>query len=251
MSALTRHQASGAYQRWEPPEFGKPATSEALVEEAATEDAELAPAEIEEDAAEPEPEFKLPTAEEVEQIYEEARKSGYDAGYEEGTARGRVEAMKLHGLVEHLDKALQGFEESVATQLLDLGIELARTLVRHELRSVPTTIVDVVREALLQVPQNHAMIHLHSEDAGLVKEYLGEQIAHVGHRLIEDDTVQRGGCRIESPGSELDATVETRWRRIMANLGREDEFESPAEERPVAPERSSDGDHGTDEGAEE
>lgn len=222
MSKLTRNQASGAYRLWEPPQFGAPARLETVRETRNTEPDEARVPEPPEPAT---PAIKLPTADEIEQIYEEAHKSGYAAGYEESTARGRVEAMKLHGLVENFDKALQGFDGEVAEQLLDLAVELARQLVRRELREVPASVIDVVREALLQLPHGHAMVHLHRDDMELVREYLGEHIAHVGHRLVEDATVSRGGCRIEAAGSQIDATVETRWRRIMANLGREDEYD--------------------------
>ena len=58
-----------------------------------------------------------------------------------------------------------------------------------------------------------------------MREYLSDQLAHLGHRLIDDEAMQRGGCRLEATGSELDATIQTRWKRIMANLGREDDFD--------------------------
>jgi hypothetical protein len=38
--------------------------------------------------------------------------------------------------------------------------------------------------------------------------------------LIEDPTISRGGVRIEAAGSQIDATVQTRWRRVMDNLSR-------------------------------
>jgi flagellar assembly protein FliH len=163
---------------------------------------------------------KLPTVEEVERIHDTAHKEGYAAGYEEGTARGRLEALRLHTLVEGLEQALTRMDAEVAEELLALAIELARQMVRRELAARPEGIVDVVREALQQLPQNHALIHLHPSDATLVRDYLGEQLAHVGHRLVEDERVSPGGCRIEAAGSQVDATVHTRWRRIMENLGR-------------------------------
>ena len=117
-----------------------------------------AAAEVEEPA---EPPVKLPTAADIEQIHEEARKSGYDAGYEEATARGRMEAMRLFGLVEDMDKALAELDASIAGSVLELAIEIARQLVRKELASQPESALAVVREALQQMPQSHAMVHLH------------------------------------------------------------------------------------------
>jgi len=34
--------------------------------------------------------------------------------------------------------------------------------------------------------------------------------------------MERGGCRIESANSEIDATLDVRWKRIVAALGRDD-----------------------------
>ncbi|MBL8446173.1 MAG: flagellar assembly protein FliH [Zoogloeaceae bacterium] len=232
---VTRHQAAGAFRRWEPPRFdARPESSSLDSGLSPPEDAlPLSPPEPEPtpiltappqeiSAPPPSPAIHLPTVEEVERIHDEAHKEGYAAGYEEGTARGRMEALRLNTLVENMDGALLGLDAEVAEELLTLAIEIARQMVRREFRNKPANIVEIVREALQQLPQNHAMIHLHPEDAGLVRGYLGEQLAHVGNRIIEDERISQGGCRIEAAGSQIDATMQTRWRRIMENLGRGD-----------------------------
>ena len=137
MSTISRHQASGMYQPWQPPDFGRRADDQPIrtperQPEAPPEAPTGVDASPEAVPAEPDlPTIKLPTAEEIEEIYESSRKAGYDAGYEEGTARGRVEAMQLHGLVENLDTALQAFDAEVADSLLDLAVEVAKHLVRR------------------------------------------------------------------------------------------------------------------------
>jgi flagellar assembly protein FliH len=40
--------------------------------------------------------------------------------------------------------------------------------------------------------------------------------------VVEDPQIERGGCRLETPSTEIDATLETRWRRVIASLGRDD-----------------------------
>jgi flagellar assembly protein FliH len=224
-----RHQAVGAYRRWAPPSFDAPAPAPLPAPAAEAEqplEAEL-PA-IEETPA-PEariplpdisPDIHLPTADDIERIHDEARKEGYAAGYEEGTARGRMEAMQFHSLVEGLEDSMSRLDGEVADEILALATELARQMVRQTLNGRPEAVVDLIREALLQLPQTHALIHLNPEDVEMAREYLGEQLTHAGHRLVEDATITRGGVRIDASGSQIDATVQTRWRRIMDNLGR-------------------------------
>jgi len=225
-------QASGAYRRWQLPSFDEPAPPPVPAEEPLAEVAEPepeppppepafeAPVEIEPEIPLPEPHIHLPTADEIERIHEEARKEGYDAGYEEATARGRMEAMQLHGLVQNLEAAMSSLDQEVADEILAVAIEVARQMVRHSLARHPESVAELIREALLQLPQAHAMVHLNPDDLAMVRDYLGEQLTHGGHRLVEDATVARGGVRIDAAGSQIDATLQTRWRRIMDNLGR-------------------------------
>lgn len=169
----------------------------------------------------------LPTAEAVERIHHDAHKQGYDAGYEEGTARVRMEALRLHTLVEQLNDALGQFDQQVAEELLGLSLEVARQVVRQTIAARPAVILDVVREALTQLPHQHAAIYLHPEDASLVRSYLGDQLAHLGHRIFEEATLARGGLRMEAGGSHLDAGVETRWKRVIEGMGAADGWIEP------------------------
>ncbi len=231
---MNRHQAVGAYQRWDLPSFDAPAAPQPVPPEPIESGAEalpeivaappppppVEPEPLPTTSIDPEPDIHLPTAEDIERIHEEARKDGYAAGYEEGTARGRIEAMQFHGLVETLENSLTLLDQEVADEILALATELARQMVRQTLTVRPESVVELIREALLQLPQAHALIHINPEDLAMAKEYLGEQLSHAGHRLIDDATITRGGVRIEAAGSQIDATVQTRWRRVMDNLSR-------------------------------
>ncbi|TVO57260.1 flagellar assembly protein FliH [Denitromonas halophila] len=215
-----RHQAVGAYRRWEPPSFdAHEPEPEPDSEPEPLEPTTAAP------SSPPEPEapaFKLPTADDIEKIHDAAHKDGYAAGYEEGTARGRMEALQLHTLVENLDTALKQLDQDVAEEIVALAIEMTAQMVKRSIAAHPENIVDLVREALQQLPQVRATIHLHPDDAALVRDYLGEQMSHHEHRIYEDETFTRGGCNIVAEGAMVDASVQTRWRRIMETMNADD-----------------------------
>lgn len=164
------------------------------------------------------PAIKFPTAAEIDQIRQDAQREGYAAGYEEGTARVRMEAMRLHSAVEQIDAAMVELENSVARDILDLSVELARQILRQALEIRPEVIVGVVKDALNQLPHQHTSIYLHPDDASLVRSYIGDQLGHAGHRVFEDPRVDRGGCKIEASGSQIDAGVATRWQRVIEAL---------------------------------
>lgn len=164
------------------------------------------------------PAFKLPTADELEKLQADAHREGYAAGYEEGTARVRMEAMRLHSVIEQLEEALASLDTEVAQGVLHLGVEIARQVVRQAIAVKPEVIVGVVREAITQLPHQHTAVYLNPDDASLVRSHAGDQLAHAGHRIFEDTAIARGGCKIEAGGSHIDATLATRWTRIVEAL---------------------------------
>lgn len=192
------------------------------------------------EAVVPEPVLKWPTAGEIEQIFQQARDDGYKkgledgqeagraAGYEAGRAEARQEAERLAAVAAQLDQALADMEPKVADELLALAVELARAVVRQEIGARPETLLQVVREALGQLPHQHVAIFLHPDDASLLRSYLGDQLSHAGHRIHEDFKLKRGDCILEAGGSQVDATVAMRWRRVLEGLGIESAWQPAA-----------------------
>jgi len=216
---IPSNQASGAFRRAEfvnfdapspaiPSSDGSPSAQQTTSNEPVEARLELAPG------------VTLPTAEEVEGIHQEAWKDGYAAGYEEGSARGRLEAAQLHQLLQSMHEALSHLDQEVAEEIQALALEVARQVVRDALKVQPESVIAVIREALTQVPQQGATVRVNPLDAALVQQYLGEQFGTTGHRLREDEAVERGGCLIESEGGQIDAQITTRWRRVVENISR-------------------------------
>ena len=162
----------------------------------------------------------LPTVEEIDALQQEAWKEGYASGYEEGSARGRLEAAELNQLLQSMHTALSNLDQEVAEEIQALALEVARQVVRDTLKAQPESVIAVIREALTQVPQTGATVRVNPADAELVRQYLGEQFGSTGHRMREDDAVERGGCLVESEGGQIDAQITTRWRRVVENISR-------------------------------
>lgn len=215
--SVTRHQAVGAYQRWTPPAFDEP---EAPPEPPQPVEAEHASPAPEEPPAPAEPPVKLPTAEEIEAMFEQARRDGEKAGFDEGMKRAQAEAAQLARVVRAMDTALDALGADVAEEIATLAIALARQLAGDALQAQPEAVVAVVREALQQVPQGKVRVHLHPEDVKLVRRHLEDQLETGHHLLVENASITRGGCRLEAVGCDIDATIETRWARILAGIGR-------------------------------
>lgn len=154
-----------------------------------------------------------------QQAQEAGRSAGYAAGYAEGQNKARAEAQRFADMAAQLDDALNEFDQRVSEDVLALALEVARQVVRQSIAVKPELILETLRQALAQMPHPHTTISIHPDDASLIRSYLGDQLSHAGHRLQEDQRVQRGGCVVDAGGSQIDASIGTRWKRIVESLG--------------------------------
>jgi flagellar assembly protein FliH len=178
----------------------------------------------------------VPTVREIEALHRQAREEGY--------AQGRAEALAavrepLERLLRALAEPLADLDEAAERELLALVMAVARQLVRRELKTDPGEIVACVREALAALPAaaRQVRVHLHPEDAKLVREALRleERAGEHGFRLVEDPTLTRGGCRVSSETSQIDATLETRLNAVAARLFGGERQHDESDPRPVEP----------------
>jgi flagellar assembly protein FliH len=168
----------------------------------------------------------LPTADDLEQLQAQAHGEGFAAGYQEGKIKALADAERMKQLVAGLDEAMQQFDQQVANDVLALALEVAKQMLRQALKVKPGLVLNVVREAMNALPQasHHPVLILNPEDAALVRSFLEADIAHANWKIQEDSRIERGGCRIESANSEIDATIEERWNLVAESLGRDDKW---------------------------
>lgn len=177
-------------------------------------------------------EIALATAAELENIQRQAHQEGYaighQAGHEEGIQQARVEAEQIHTLMQNLQVELNQVDQQVAQSLLDLSLEIAKKMVQSTLHANPDVILNVVSEAIGNLPHFNQNAHLilHPDDAELVRKQMGEQLAHAGWKIFSDAKIKRGGCRVETASSQIDGTLETRWKRIVESIGQDTSWQA-------------------------
>lgn len=226
-----------AYERWEVAAFDE---AERMTQ--AMQDAEAAAPLAE--TADPEFTADAPPAEATlspeelaglrEQAMAEGRAAGFEEGFESGFASGQAkgyasgeaaimsEVAVIAALTKNFTQAIEASESQLADELLTLALDIAAQVLRTSLKTRPELILPVVREAIgaLVNPHGHPTLAINPDDAALIRDQLGEQLSHSGWRMIEDPQIARGGCRVENSGAEIDATLSSRWRRVIDNLGR-------------------------------
>ena len=173
--------------------------------------------------------IKIPTANELESIQRQAHDEALEKGYQEGLAKGlkageakiTQQAQGIRNLMNSLAEPLKELDEKVESELVDLAILIAKQLVRRELKIDSGQVVAVVKEAVAALPSSSHLVklHLHPEDASLVRAALQLDEADGEHwKIIEDPVLTRGGCRVKTESSQIDATIENRLSHLIANI---------------------------------
>jgi len=170
------------------------------------------------------------TLEELEAIRQEAYNEGFATGEREGfhstqlKVRQEAEealAAKLAGLEQlmaHLLEPIAEQDTQIEKTLVHLVAHMARQVIGRELRSDSSQITHVLREALKLLPMgaDNIGIHLNPQDFELAKAL--RERHEESWKLLEDDALLPGGCRIETAHSRIDATMETRIEKAVAQL---------------------------------
>ena len=202
-----------AYQRWEMHSFGDTRASTHAAAAPA-----LARISIEEQAA----------------IREAAQQNGHAIGLAEGRAEGlrlgrldaKAEVETLRQIAVSLGTEVAIADELIAADVLTLALDLAKAMLKTGLAAKPELVLPIVSEAIRYLPTLHqpALLFLQPDDAALVREHMHDELEKAGWRVADDQSMQRGGCRIETASNQIDATVETRWQRLAEALGQRSDW---------------------------
>lgn len=159
---------------------------------------------------------------------ERIQKEAYDEAFEQGLAEGREHArLEMAEQVKIFDTVLgqlaQPFAEldaQMEEQTAELIMGIVRRLFRRELKTEPGCVIGIVREALdaLPVAARDIRVLLHPDDAELVGTALRATDGERAWHIVEDPLLTRGGCRVETATSRIDARVESRLEAIANAL---------------------------------
>ena len=152
-----------------------------------------------------------------------ARQEGFRQGYAAGQLHAGVETERLRSIAAGLAQSLAGLEHQLAEHLLDLALDIARQMLRSDVKVRRDALLPVVREAMQCLPDQaqRPQLLLNPADVDLVRARIGDELQLHGLVIVEDHRIEPGGCRISATHCEIDATLPVRWRRVIAVLGRD------------------------------
>lgn len=190
------------------------------------------------DESSQEPEAPAFDEAQLQQMLEQARAEGHAQGLAEGRSQtqqqwqqrlddhingtGRESVQRVDQVLQSLDENFKQMQSGMAQELLNLACDIARQVVRQELRSQPQALLPVIREALdMLVDESRPVtVRLNPADFEVLDQPLrDEHGAHSRIQWVGDAAIAAGDVKVESGGAEIDGGLDKRWRRAVAALG--------------------------------
>lgn len=182
----------------------------------------------------PAPDLELLRQQAFEEGFEQGRQAGEKATREalDAPLRRTAEdaARRLGLLLQTTEHELRAAEERLSEQLLQLACDLARQVVRRELEQNQDVLKAVIAEAFSQTVDEHLhrTVKLNPMDLALIQNHMSEWTDGGKVSFVAHDKLSAGGCLIETSACTVDASIEKRWARAVANIGMTSEW-SPVE----------------------
>ena len=170
------------------------------------------------------------TLEELESIRQEAYNEGFATGEKEGfhstQLKVRQEAeVALAARVASLERLMSSLMAPLAEQdqqlekaMVGLVEHMTRQVIQRELKTDSRQIEQVLREGLKLLPMgaDNIRLFINPQDFDQIKALRERHDER--WKIVEDDSLQAGGCRIETEHSRIDASIETRIKQAMSQL---------------------------------
>lgn len=173
-----------------------------------------------------------------------ARQQGYAEGFEQGRlqaeqdaqrrlesylqGQGQETAQRLAQVIASAGAQMEEAAQQMARSVLELGCEVARSVLRQELSVNPNVLQPLIREALSVLAEQGkaASVRLHPLDLDMMGDALRAEFASLSLVLVPDAGLSPGGCLVSSAGTVVDATLQGRWQRALAQIGIQSVWES-------------------------
>jgi len=145
-------------------------------------------------------------------------------GYRDGLLQGRAEAFaEARTGIQQLVTALgagaarlrsleEEFRRHAGETVIDLALAVAERILRAEVARDSRATLRVVQAALDALPEHgEVVVWIHPDQCAMLQDHRSELLAAAegatALRILGDPTVEAGGCRVETPGSLVDATL--------------------------------------------
>ncbi|HZK19341.1 MAG TPA: flagellar assembly protein FliH [Treponemataceae bacterium] len=195
----------------------------AIIKKQAEEDAERILKEAEEKSLNLIQQAEEKHEEKLQDAYEKGFRKGSKDGYEDGVAEANRLVGRMHTILEKTMDTRIDILNSTEQQIIELVLLMTRKVVKVLSESQRSVLMSNVVQALRKVKgRGDVTIRVNLADLKLTTEHTKEFIQAVENiqkiTVIEDSTVQRGGCIVDTDFGAIDARISSQLAELEKKI---------------------------------
>lgn len=164
-------------------------------------------------------EASIKMEEEREIVLEQARKNGFEDGYDQAMRQFEDLIQEAGEIKQQAIDEYKDFIDSVEEEFISLVFDIARKVVSSELTTKKEDIIDIVRDALEACKnKEYILLKVSEEDYESImkaKNKLLAMVKGIGEIEIKvDRSLEHGGCLLETPFGAVDGSAKTKLDQI-------------------------------------
>lgn len=161
-------------------------------------------------------------SEKEKKIINEAREAGYKDGWDEGIskANGEVERLteRMHDMINSIINKRTSIFIEAEQQIISLVLSIARKVIKVLSENQKNVVINNVIHSLKKLSsRKNIVIRVNLADLDLTTQYKEKfiKLAETDNlKILEDTTVDKGGCIIETDFGMLDARISSQLHEI-------------------------------------
>ncbi len=164
---------------------------------------------------------------ERQRITDDAYKSGFAEGQEKGFAEGNMEAQRLidrlHVIMDRIMDKRQEILEETEQQIVELVLLMTRKVVKIISENQRNVVMSNIVQALRKVRgRGDVTVRVNMADVKLTTEHTKEFMTTVENiqniTIVEDSSIDRGGCIVETDFGAIDARISSQLAELEQRI---------------------------------
>lgn len=141
-------------------------------------------------------------------------------GYNEGIKKAQEDIADIREAIKNFFKAREEIFEYIAPDILEISVDIAKKIVKHEIEQNPQVILETILDVLKTISKEESKINIkvNPVQVNFTKENLPEITSSIGLdakiNVLPDDTIEVGSCIIHTSNGIVDATIDTQLNLI-------------------------------------
>ncbi len=160
--------------------------------------------------------------------FNEGKQQGYAAGYQDGHHAGMQQGLQdaaqqqqpviaqMQQMVNEFQQTLDALDSVIVSRLMQLALTAAKQVLGQAPICDGTALMSQIQQLIQQEPMfsGKPQLRVHPADLARIEQHLGPTLSIHGWRLLADNQLHPGGCKVSAEEGDLDASLATRWHEL-------------------------------------